>query len=161
MLGKTWPLLPSRSLQPILIQITNFTGWYIHLMGFPGGASGKEPACQCKRCKWHGFESLVGQILWRRAWQPTPVFLPGISHIRGDWLQPLEQQELDTTQRASHHHVHLNDASEPLCSRPGDHKLSHARESPGGLAKAQITGPHLQSFWFSKSEARPKSVHFW
>ena len=78
------------------------------------------------------------------------------------WLQPLEPQESDTTQRASHHHIHLNDdASEPLGSRPGDHKLSHARESPGGLTKAQITGPHLQSFWFSKSEARPKSVHFW
>ena len=22
----------------------------------------------------------VGKILWRRAWQPTPVFLPGESH---------------------------------------------------------------------------------
>jgi len=25
-------------------------------------------------------QSLVGQICWRRAWQPTPVFLPGESH---------------------------------------------------------------------------------
>ena len=24
--------------------------------------------------------SLVGKILWRREWQPTPVFLPGESH---------------------------------------------------------------------------------
>ena len=24
--------------------------------------------------------SLVGKILWRRKWQPTPVFLPGKSH---------------------------------------------------------------------------------
>ena len=24
-------------------------------MGFPGGTSGKEPACQCRRCKKHGF----------------------------------------------------------------------------------------------------------
>ena len=24
--------------------------------------------------------SLVGKIPWRRAWQPTPVFLPGESH---------------------------------------------------------------------------------
>ena len=23
---------------------------------------------------------IVGKILWRRAWQPTPVFLPGESH---------------------------------------------------------------------------------
>ena len=27
-----------------------------YLMGFPGGASGKEPACQCRRCKRHEFD---------------------------------------------------------------------------------------------------------
>ena len=26
------------------------------------------------------FDPSVGKILWRRAWQPTPVFLPGKSH---------------------------------------------------------------------------------
>ena len=25
-------------------------------MGFPGGASGQEPACQCTRCKRLGFD---------------------------------------------------------------------------------------------------------
>ena len=45
--------------------------------GFPGGASGKEPTSQCRRHKRCGFHSWVGQILWRRAWQPTPAFLPG------------------------------------------------------------------------------------
>ena len=49
-------------------------------MGFPGGTSGKEPACQCRRCKRLGFDPWVGKIPWRRAWQPTPVFLPGESH---------------------------------------------------------------------------------
>ena len=44
--------------------------------GFPGGASGKEPACQCRRCKRYGFDPQVGKISWRRAWQPTAVFLP-------------------------------------------------------------------------------------
>ena len=46
-------------------------------MGFPGGASGKEPICQCRRC---GFDPCIGKIPWRRAWQATPVFLPGESH---------------------------------------------------------------------------------
>ena len=46
-------------------------------MGFPGGASSKEPSCQCKR---YGFEPWVGKIPWGRAGQPTPVFLPGESH---------------------------------------------------------------------------------
>ena len=30
-----------------------------------------------------GFDPWVGKISWRRAWQPTPVFLPGESH--GQW----------------------------------------------------------------------------
>ena len=48
-------------------------------LGFPGGTSGKEHACQCRRHKRLGFDPLVGKIPWRRAWQPTPVFLPGES----------------------------------------------------------------------------------
>ena len=28
----------------------------------------------------HGFDLWVGKVPWRRAWQPTPVFLPGESH---------------------------------------------------------------------------------
>ena len=32
-----------------------------------------------------GFNRWVGKIPWRRAWQPTPVFLPGESHDRGAW----------------------------------------------------------------------------
>ena len=51
-------------------------------MGFPGGASGKEPTCQCRRQKRHGFSAWVGKIPWRKTWQPTPVFLPGKSHGR-------------------------------------------------------------------------------
>ena len=48
--------------------------------GFPAGASGKEPRCQCRRHKRRGFHPCVGKILWRREWQPTPVFLPGEFH---------------------------------------------------------------------------------
>ena len=45
-----------------------------------GGAGGKEPACQCRRRWRHGFDPWVGKISWRRAWQPTPVFLPEKFH---------------------------------------------------------------------------------
>ena len=47
---------------------------------FPGGASSKEPACQCRRHKRREFNPWVRKIPWRRAQQPTPVFLPGESH---------------------------------------------------------------------------------
>ena len=44
------------------------------------GATAKEPACQSRRQKRHGFDPWVGKIIWRRVWQPIPVFLPGESH---------------------------------------------------------------------------------
>ena len=47
---------------------------------FPGGTSGREPACQCRRCRRHGFSPWVGKIPWSRKWQPIPVFLPGEFH---------------------------------------------------------------------------------
>ena len=40
--------------------------------GFPGGASGKEPACQCRRLKRGGFDPWVGKIPWKRRRHPTP-----------------------------------------------------------------------------------------
>ena len=70
--------------------------YYLHMVGnamckflrihstvfkdFPGGPSGKELACQWRRQKRLGFDSWGGKIPWRRAGQPTPVFLPGESH---------------------------------------------------------------------------------
>ena len=37
----------------------------------------KELGCQCWKLKRHGCDPWVGKIPWRRAWLPTPVFLPG------------------------------------------------------------------------------------
>ena len=73
-------------------------------MGFPGGLSGKEPTCQCRRHKRPGFDPWVGKIPWRRAWQPTPVFVPGESKERR-WLagySPWGHKESDTTEVTWH-----------------------------------------------------------
>ena len=45
------------------------TGSVRHLFGplFPGGASGREPACQHRRHKRRGSNPWVGKIPWRRA----------------------------------------------------------------------------------------------
>ena len=56
----------------INLELSNKTHW-----GLLGGTSGKEPACQCRRHKGRAFDPWVGKIPWRRAWQSTPVFLPG------------------------------------------------------------------------------------
>ena len=53
------------------------------ISGFPGGGSdSKESACNVGD---PGFDPWVGKIPWRRAWQPTPVFLPGESSWT-EWL---------------------------------------------------------------------------
>ena len=72
----------------------------MEVLAFPGGASGKEPICQYKSCKRCRFDPWVGKIPWRRAWQPTPVLLPGESH--GEWslpgYSPWGLKESDTTE---------------------------------------------------------------
>ena len=53
----------------------HFTFQSVVDLGFPGSSAGKEsPPMQETQ-----FDSWVGKIPWRRAWQPTPVFLPGES----------------------------------------------------------------------------------
>ena len=66
----------------IYMLVKGFSGVCVCMLvkGFPGGASGKETACQCRRCKRCRFDLWVWKIPWRRAWQPTPVFLPGEAH---------------------------------------------------------------------------------
>ena len=39
----------------------------------------KNPPANAGRCKRHCFVPWVRKIPWSRAWQPTPVFLPGES----------------------------------------------------------------------------------
>ena len=48
--------------------------------GFPGGASGKEPACHCRRQKRYGFNPWGRKTPWRRTQQYTPEFTPRKSH---------------------------------------------------------------------------------
>ena len=49
-------------------------------MNLSGGASDKEPVCQCRRHKRRGFYPWVRKIPWRRKWQPTPALLLGRPH---------------------------------------------------------------------------------
>ena len=53
--------------------------------GFSGGSGGEEPACQCRRRKRCMFDPCIKEISWRRAWQPTPLFLPGDPMDGGAW----------------------------------------------------------------------------
>ena len=67
---------------------------------FPGGASGKEPACQCRRHKRHGFDSFVGKIpleegmathcsvlAWRTPWTESLVDYGPWGHKESDTME--------------------------------------------------------------------------
>ena len=108
---------------------------YISDMGFPGGASGKESACQCRRCKRPRFDLCVGKIPWRREWQPTPVFLPGKFHRQSSLVSysPWTLKESDTTEQLTHTHTHTHThillagrAPSPLRMRMGEERVPSA-----------------------------------
>ena len=81
-----------------------------HNTGFFPGAfsrwrSGKESACQCRRCKRHRFDPWVRKIPCSRKWHPTPVFLPGEPHRQSSLVgySPWGHKELDTTEHLLMH----------------------------------------------------------
>ena len=67
-------------------------------LAFPGGTSGKEPTCQCRRCKKRGFDPWVGKIPWRRAWQSILIFFPGES----PWIEEPGSLQSTGSQRVGH-----------------------------------------------------------
>ena len=66
--------------------------------GFPGGTSGKEPACQSSSCKRRGFDPWVGKIPWGR--EPTLLLWLGKSHGQRSLAgySPWGRKESDTTE---------------------------------------------------------------
>ena len=50
-------------------------------------------------CGSPGFSPWVGKIPWRRAWQPTPIFLPGES----PWTEEPDGLQSMRSQRVGHH----------------------------------------------------------
>ena len=66
-----------KSLNLICIPLNCFVLFCFVLL--PWCLSGKESTCQCRRCR---FSPWVGNIPWKRTWQPTSVFLLGESQVQ-------------------------------------------------------------------------------
>ena len=114
--------------------------------GFPGGTSGKEPTCPCRRRETCKFNSWVGQIPWRRAWQPTPVFLPGESHGQRSLVHRVAQS-LTGLKRISTHtlilHSHVEATNKGVT---GNCYLSATRRDEDNFcSKVTITSPTWES----------------
>ena len=113
--------------------------------GFLGGASGKELTCQCRRHKRCGFNSWVG-ILQRRAWQPTPVFLPGESHGQRSLVgcSPQAHRESDMTEATQHIRMHAR---------------THVTSHEGSLSKVQRI--NRETTFSNHNETKLDSVMKW
>ena len=87
-----------------MIEQLNWTDWLTGRKGFPGTTSGKEPAYQCRRLKRCRFEPRIKKNPWRRAWQPTSVFLPGESHGQRSLpgYRPQVHKKLDMAEVTKH-----------------------------------------------------------
>ena len=85
-------LLKQESKFPIIIDLLH----HLFKLDIPGGSSGKESACQCRR---HRFEPWILKNPWRRKWQHTLVFLPGKFHGQRSLVgySPWGRKESDTT----------------------------------------------------------------
>jgi len=53
-----------------------------------------------------GLDSCVGKILWRRKWQPTPVFIPEESHGQRS-LEGYSSYGHQESDRTEHAHAHI------------------------------------------------------
>ena len=79
-------------------------------LSLPHVASGKEPTVNAGDIRDTRFDPWVGKIPWRRAWQHTPVFLPGESHGQRSLggYSPQGQKELNTTEVTKHTYKHIS-----------------------------------------------------
>ena len=121
-------------------------------LGFPGGASGKESSCQCRRHKRHGFNPCVGKISWSRRGQPTPILLPGKFHGKGGLMggRPWSHKEPDMTEWMNTHIISAEAAGRVnYCPRFGEiNKVSNIKlESvfKDSVQTVLLTNVHLHS----------------
>ena len=96
-----------RCVQSVLIPWALITGFFDQNssnQGFPSGTSGKKAACQRRRL---GFDPWVRKIPWRRAWQTTPIFLPGESPRTAEpgGLQSMGSQRVGHDWAPDHRHI--------------------------------------------------------
>ena len=121
-------------------------------MGFPSGASGKEPSCQSRRHKRCGFNPWVRKIPWRRKWQLTLVPMHGKSHgqrcLAG--YSPWGCKELDMTEQ-------VRTSFSLLSLKP---LLSHIHHTPVSLASLYpLLNLEIFHCWIKFSEA-PQIIDF-
>ena len=114
--GISRPLILTSSITIILFG--SYINFFLNSYIYSGtcGASGKEAVYQYRRLKNLGFDPWEGKIPWRRAWQPTLVFLPQKSHGQKSLAgySSWGHKELDMTETTYHHHEFISNITKRL-----------------------------------------------
>ena len=86
---------------------------------------------QCRRHKRHGLDPWVGKIPWRRAWQPTAVFLPREPHgqrtLVDYGLSIGWQSQTQLKCLSMHKHISVQFSHSVMSDSLRPHGLQHAR----------------------------------
>ena len=114
------------------------------------------PVTQWRRirpqCRRPGFDPWIGIIPWRRAWQPTPVFLPGKSMDRGAWWATAHGV-------ARVGHDLATKPPPPLCQGPHPQPCVWIQDNrgvyPGSRAPRGITGDSAVTVWWPNFSLDP------
>ena len=121
-------------------------------LGLPWSHGCKEPTCQCKRTR---FDPPVRKIPWRRAWQPTPIFLLGEAHGQkslagySSWRhKELDRTEMKLTGRK---------LAESNWGSPFSELSSSGLIPPSNLPASPLIGPHQYSKIVREQEKHPPS----
>ena len=109
------------------------------------GTGGQESACQCRKHN-ETRDPWVGKSPWRRAWQPTPVFLPGESHGQRslEGYSPRGHKELDTTEVTLHACTCSSEVLEWDWSPPLDHSSVVSPQALACFWMSQLKVSYLQ-----------------
>ena len=133
----------------------------IDISGHPGGSSGKEPTCQCRRLKRLGFNPWLGKNPWgRHGNSPQYSCLENPHGQRGlAGYSPWDFKELDTTERLNWTELKLygnrkaksfpggSDGKQSACNTGDLGSIPGSGRSPGGghdnpLQYSCLENPH-------------------
>ena len=117
----------------------------------------------CKRCV---FDPWVGKIPWRRAWQPTPVSLPGESLGQRSWrvtVRRVAKIRLRWQNACRHACVFIFLRTDGvLCSpNPCEPKVEKLWLSANLLSSSSLSGPPFSTHLPYESVWMPTGFHLW
>ena len=115
--------------------------------GLPRWPSGKESICQTRRHKTRGFDTWVRKILWRRAWQPIPVFLLE-NPVTPDVRIPEREERSPPRQCNSQKGKFIADSSQGSCRTQHSGARSESPETK--LLPKFIGWAHAVGSWFKR-----------